>query len=604
MAQPRDSELATPATEPLGRLGAVAWSVAALAAIGVVAHRVIPDDQWWHIATGRLILARGSIPDTDPFSFTFYGERWINWEWLFGVIAALTWDQFGIWGLYGLRVLTTGVCVAATAVHMLRHSTQTARSFGLLVLTLLLLCMQYRTGDRPHTIGFALLAASFLFARGWLETRSWSRTLALFGVFLVWANTHPSFAYGLLVLGCLAIDSTVDDVLAVRAGSETAARARTHARARFVQLAVIGASALGIPHAFEHLRRVRTTLADPVSSEWTSIALHATHGHPWMYAFLTLLALLLASLAIDRRLRRSSLTLLLAAFAILAFVYSRFVVEFAIVASVVVYRSCLPVALRLEARVPVRPSLVHGLLGLRALVAIEAETRNTYGELAFGMDTLGNPVTQADFMRAQGMRGRVFAPGRGDSAYLTFRLWPAVRIFIDGRVPQVYPLAFAELHARIAAEPRVFADVVARYDIDHVVLDRGTFSEFGREWGDRLEQLGGFVLVYFDERGMLWTRDRRAGLACASCRALRYLKPWRTDHDWIVREFPKQPFEETWSELAYAMRTTRGDAVVRALISTLIEAGGATEAQRERLKSLLMEPAVVASTKRLANEAR
>lgn len=595
MAAPHDPDLAPPATEPLGRLGVVVWSIVALATVGVIAHRVTPDDQWWHIATGRLILARGSIPDTDPFSFTFFGERWVNWEWLFGVIAAVAWDAGGLWGLYALRVLTTGMCVAATALHMLRNTPRAARSFGLFVLSSLLLCIQYRTGDRPHTIGFVMLAVTFLCARSWLETGSWSRTLTLFGLFLIWANTHPSFAYGLLVLGCLAIDETVDEALAARAGDGTPARVCKRAAIRLAQLGVISASTLSIPHLFEHVQRVGTTLADPVSSEWTSIALHATHGHPWMYAFLTLLALLFASIAIDRRLRRSTLMLLLLALAVLAFVYSRFVVEFAIVASVVVYRSLLPTALRLEARFRARPRLVQTLMGLCVFVAIEAETRHTYGELAFGIDTVGNPVTQTDFMLAQGMRGRVFAPGRGDSAYLAFRMWPAVHIFIDGRVPQVYPLSFAALHAR-SAEPGVLANLVAKYEIDHVVLDRGTFTRFGRAWGDRLEQLGGFALVYFDERGMVWTRARTAGLACTSCRAIRHLKPWRIDHEWIVREFPKLPFNETWLELSYSMRTTHGDAVLRALVSTLIEDGGVDQAQRERLRSLLIEPTVVAST--------
>jgi hypothetical protein len=54
--------------------------------------------------------------------------------------------------------------------------------------------------------------------------------------------------------------------------------------------------------------------------------------------------------------------------------------------------------------------------------------------------------------------------------------------------------------------------------------------------------------------------------------------------------------DETWMELSYVMRIRRGNAVVRALIRTLIEEGGANEAQRARLKSLLVEPPVVAST--------
>jgi hypothetical protein len=199
---------------------------------------------------------------------------------------------------------------------------------------------------------------------------------------------------------------------------------------------------------------------------------------------------------------------------------------------------------------------------------------------------VGNPVSQSDFMSEHGMRGRIFAPGRGDNAYLCFRLWPDALIFTDGRVPQVFPLSFAELHAR-SQDPDVFAQLVARYDIDHVVISRGTFSSYGRAWAERLEQHAGFALVYFDSRGMVWTRERAAGLACKDCRAFRRLKPWRTDHDWIVHDFLKQPFDEVWAELAYLTQTTHDDPVVQALIRTLIDDGGAAPPQRERLKVLL-----------------
>jgi hypothetical protein len=573
-------------TRAVGQLGAGVLSIVLLCSIGIIAHRVIADDQWWHIATGRLILANHAIPDRDPFSFTYHGQRWVNWEWFFGVIVAALWDRFGISGLYLLRAITTGACVVATAAHMLRGSTRAARSFALVLLGSLLLCMQYRIGDRPHTVGFALLATTFLCGRAWLERSTWWRALGLFAMFLLWANTHPSFVYGLLVLGSLMFDSTVDDFLAVRAGRDTRKQAWTRLRTRVLQLVLIGSAALSIPHAIEHFQRVGTTLADPVSSEWTSIALHVTHGHPWMYAFLVQLALWIASVAVDRRAQRSALTLLIAALGVLAFVYSRFVVEFAIVASVVTYRSGLPFALRSETRLPVRPLLLQALLGLGVLVAIEAETRHTYGELAFGLDVLGNPVSQSDFMQKQAMHGRVFAPGRGDSAYLSFRMWPDVLIYIDGRVPQVYSVAFSERSAHLA-EPGVFEGIVAQYDVDHVVIDKGTFSNDGIGWAERIEKLGGFALVYFDERGMVWTRERASGLACKSCRAFRRIKPWRTDHDWIVNEFRKQPFDEVWSELSYLTQITHGDRVVHALISTLVEDGGAQAPERERLKVLL-----------------
>ena len=384
----------------------------------------------------------------------------------------------------------------------------------------------------------------------------------------------------------MTLDATVDEVLAVRAGRDSAARARSRTGIRALQLTMVGAATLSIPHVFEHFEKLGTTLEVPVSAEWTSIAAHLTHRHPWMYAFFLLLGLWLASLAIDRRARRSALTLLLAALAAAAFMYSRFVVQFAIIASVVTYRSCLTAALRVEGRLRARPVLVQALMGFALLLAIEFETRQTYGEMAFGMDELGNPVSQARFMQKQGMHGRVFAPGRAANAYLYMRLWPEVLIFADGRVPQVFPVSFSQLHAR-SLEPEVFAGLVARYDIDHVVIDKSSFSRAGRAWADRLEEHGGFALVYFDERGMVWTRKRAGGLSCRTCRAFRRLKPWRTDREWIEQEFSKQPFDEVWDELSYMLQVTDDKAVARALITELIEYGGAQPPQRERLRLLL-----------------
>ena len=178
--EPRTLENARAATPELRRqtpvrFGAWVWSIAALWSIAVIAHRVIADDQWWHISTGRWILAHHAIPDGDPFSYTYFGQRWINWEWLFGVIIAPLWDGLGVPGLYLLRAVTTGACVVATAAHMLRKTDQVARSFGLLLLGMLLLCMQYRIGDRPHAVGFAMLAGTFLWAETWIERPTWGR---------------------------------------------------------------------------------------------------------------------------------------------------------------------------------------------------------------------------------------------------------------------------------------------------------------------------------------------------------------------------------------------------------------------------------------------
>ena len=59
---------------------------------------------FWHTVTGQLILQRGNLPATDPFSFTFQGQPWMLHEWLAQIIMAF---------LYRIDGLSTHLVVAA-----------------------------------------------------------------------------------------------------------------------------------------------------------------------------------------------------------------------------------------------------------------------------------------------------------------------------------------------------------------------------------------------------------------------------------------------------------------------------------------------------------
>ena len=70
-------------------------------ALYMVCFRVLCDDHWWHMLTGRLVLETGRVPAADPFSFTFQGAPWTNWEWLAGVVMDLAWSAGGALGQIG-----------------------------------------------------------------------------------------------------------------------------------------------------------------------------------------------------------------------------------------------------------------------------------------------------------------------------------------------------------------------------------------------------------------------------------------------------------------------------------------------------------------------
>src|SRR5437870_4468909 len=73
---------------------------------GAVIHDA---DPYWHIATGRWILAHGAVPYHDVFSFSMPGAPWIPIEWLASVLMAWLYDYFGWAGL----VLATALSVAS-----------------------------------------------------------------------------------------------------------------------------------------------------------------------------------------------------------------------------------------------------------------------------------------------------------------------------------------------------------------------------------------------------------------------------------------------------------------------------------------------------------
>src|ERR1043165_6688921 len=71
-------------------------------------------DTGWHIRTGEIVLASGSAPSVDPFSFTRPGEQWFAWEWLADAIFALTWRWGGVAAVAGMAGVV--LCLAAAVL--------------------------------------------------------------------------------------------------------------------------------------------------------------------------------------------------------------------------------------------------------------------------------------------------------------------------------------------------------------------------------------------------------------------------------------------------------------------------------------------------------
>lgn len=171
------------------------WYLAAALAAWSCGFAVLrASDLWWHLAAGRWIVARRALSATDPWGFE-PGRPWLNHEWLADVLYAL-WAH--LFGLPSLAIWKWGVLVAAFVLlfHLLLRRASPDRPVIAYAAVLLAgLTAAPFLDIRPHLyslLGFVLVLALTLLP----ERPSW----ALPPVFLVWANLHGGFFFGLMAL--------------------------------------------------------------------------------------------------------------------------------------------------------------------------------------------------------------------------------------------------------------------------------------------------------------------------------------------------------------------------------------------------------------------
>src|SRR5438552_3907838 len=117
-------------------------------------------DTWWHLAAGQRILATGTWPTSDTYSFTASGNTWIVYEWLGDVAIALA-ARPGGWR--GLAALLVGL--AATFVLLLYYlaylRSGNAKAAAAACALLLPIATVFFT-LRPQVLGFSFLVITLI----------------------------------------------------------------------------------------------------------------------------------------------------------------------------------------------------------------------------------------------------------------------------------------------------------------------------------------------------------------------------------------------------------------------------------------------------------
>jgi hypothetical protein len=187
--------------KPLAAQAIVPWLVGAAVYILLLAlgPRLLSDpDTYSHIAVGRWILAHGTWPTTDPFSFSMYGRPWIAFEWLSEVIYAATY-AFAGWN----GVVAFASAMVALAIGLLTHFLlrQLSTVLTLLFVIPVMVLLAPHLLARPHVLTLPVMVTWAAALVHCMDDRRETPPYWALPLLVLWANLHGSVVLALGLIG-------------------------------------------------------------------------------------------------------------------------------------------------------------------------------------------------------------------------------------------------------------------------------------------------------------------------------------------------------------------------------------------------------------------
>src|SRR5260221_12402143 len=293
----------------------------------------VDTDTWWHLRSGEYILNHGSVPMTDTFSLTRFGQPWVDQSWGSQVILYSIYKLFGGIGqpgdggniglaLYTALLATGGMLL----VYRACEGTVYLRAF---VIVLAAATAAVFWSARPQMMLF-FLSAVILYLLYLYKRRHIDRLWVIPLLMVVWVNLHAGFSIGFLLLGGTIIGEVLGRLFD-KANRKVLSLQQIR---KLVVVTVIAFAALIInPNTTQmwtySFRTVGINFLQEHIQEWASLNFHAHETWPFvMLLFGTFAAVGLSG----KRLDWTDLTLV-RVFACFALYAGRNVATFALVAA-------------------------------------------------------------------------------------------------------------------------------------------------------------------------------------------------------------------------------------------------------------------------------
>lgn len=419
-------------------------------------------DIFFRLANGRQILASGSLPRRNLFSFTFPDHPYLDSAWLFDAGAA---GIHRLGGFPALVVAKTGVVLLVfTAAFLVLRRRGLGRISAALALAVAAFCMRDRLVERPHV--FSLLGEVALIALLPALREGRRRACWLIPLVAVWANFHAGAFLGPLLLGMVGVGWLAH----LRDHSVSRRVLLAHALAAGLCTLALMATPVG-PGIFRYLGFHSDIFAIHPVDEFRAVSWQSDAP---LLVFAAGLLVLLGVGALRRVFVPAHELVPVMGLGILAGRTVRFGADFVLVATLLL----VPLWSRLTARWSdrVKPALhaqleraSAALLVVLALVPRMSGWEKHGPFFSIDLDRSSLPLAALDFVEKNRLRDRMYNDFETGS-FLIWQGFPRFRVFVDPRLP-AYPRSFHELLGRTDISREEWTRAMDGFGVQSALID-------------------------------------------------------------------------------------------------------------------------------------
>jgi hypothetical protein len=160
---------------------------------------VLDLDIWWHLKVGDWIVEHAAVPHIGILSRTAAGRPWVAYSWGYEVLLSYAYRWFGLVGIGIYGVLLT----LAVAYSIFWMALRLSGNFWRSCLIAAIACSAFLYYIMPRPVFFSMTFFTIVLAL-LLEANRAGRIQPLYWLpplFLLWANLHIQFIYGLFLVG-------------------------------------------------------------------------------------------------------------------------------------------------------------------------------------------------------------------------------------------------------------------------------------------------------------------------------------------------------------------------------------------------------------------